>query len=262
VMINVGKMISLGGSSCPGCSADMVPQLVLESPLSEGVERRSARATPSPVPEKLSIQPRQVWAIPGRQTTHKPDFDQPSAHVAGVVDLGCARLGLGQVAKVCYVSSDGCEMVTSADEVAERWRELRAQWDRVKQPPRAFAGLYPLMADMINAAYAVPVLRQLFAGTSHLELHFWACPVHNWSADDIPYIEPCLNIPDGSAGPGYIVRQGRDVIGEADDAGSAITLLLAHLPANVGPVGACRHVRDPSRPGQPSPAPARAAQAT
>jgi hypothetical protein len=36
---------------------------------------------------------------------------------------------------------------------------------------------------------------------------------------------------------GYVLRNRLmgDVIGEADDAENAITILLAHLPANVGP---------------------------
>ncbi len=171
-----------------------------------------------------------------------PDFDLASTHVARVVDLGCAGLCLQARAKVWCVSSDGSEMVTIADAVTERWRELRETWDRVNQTPRKLAGLYPAMADMIDAAYAVPVLRQLFAGTSHFELHFRTCSVDSDSSD-IPSIEPRLNIP--WVGPGYIVRKGRDVIGEAEDAASAITLLLAHLLANVGPAGECRHARNP-----------------
>jgi len=135
-------------------------------------------------------------------------------------------------------------MVTIADAVTERWRELRSLWDRANQTRGTLAGLYPAMADMIDAAYAVPVLRQLFAGTSHFELHFRSCPVHSDSAD-IPSIEPRLKIPDLSVGPPYIVRKGRDVMGEADDAASAVALLLAHLPANVGPAGECPHARDP-----------------
>jgi hypothetical protein len=35
------------------------------------------------------------------------------------------------------------------------------------------------------------------------------------------------------------------VIGEAGDADSAITFLLAHLPSDGGPAGACHHTRRP-----------------
>lgn len=107
-----------------------------------------------------------------------------------------------------------------------------------------------VMTDIIDAALAVPVLRQLHGSTSHFTLQFSTCLVHHWS-DGIPAIEPRQfnERGDRPPGPGYVVRNRPrgDVIAEADDAESAITLLLAHLPADVGPAGPCRHVDVPRR---------------
>ncbi len=142
-------------------------------------------------------------------------------------------------------------MVTTAGAVAEIWRWTRAMWAQlvVADSPDWPAGR--VMTDILDAACAVPVLRQLHGSMSHFTLQFSTCLVHPWS-DDIPAIEPGqFNFSaDRPPGPGYLVRNRPrgDVIGEADDAEGAITLLLAHLPANVGPAtGACRHARDPYR---------------
>lgn len=107
------------------------------------------------------------------------------------------------------------------DAVAEKWRLLRAKWSKDDR--------FPFVADIIEAAHAVPLLRQLFPYTSHTSLCFSSCTGFPYS-DDIPLIEP------GEV-DGYVLRNRftGDVIGEADDAESAIAILLAHLPANVGP---------------------------
>lgn len=109
-----------------------------------------------------------------------------------------------------------------ADAVAERWRSLRG----VLSPDER------LLADLIEAAYAVPLLRQLFPYTSHLSLGFSTCTGFPYT-DDIPRIDP------GEHG-GYVLRNRflGDVIAEADDAESAIAILLTHLPAGVGPARA------------------------
>jgi hypothetical protein len=81
--------------------------------------------------------------------------------------------------------------------------------------------------DIIDAAHARPVLRQLFPYTSHASLCFSTCTGFPYS-DDIPRVDPGER--------GYVLRGLADeVIGEADDADGAIDLLLAHLPAGVGP---------------------------
>jgi len=139
-------------------------------------------------------------------------------------------------------------MVTTADAVAEKWRRARAEWELADGD---LGDLSRVMTAMIDAAQAVPVLRQLFAGTSHFTLCFSTCAVHFYS-DDIPAIEPRQGeyYGDRRAGLGYVVRNRPrgDVIAEASDAESAIALLLAHLPANVGPAtGACRHAKHPGQ---------------
>jgi hypothetical protein len=109
-----------------------------------------------------------------------------------------------------------------ADAVAERWRSLRDGWSPDDQ----------LLADIIEAAYAVPLLRQLFPYISLVSLCFSTCTGFPYS-DDIPRIDP------GEFG-GYVLRNGflGDVVGEAENADSAIAILLAHLPAGVGPARA------------------------
>jgi hypothetical protein len=109
-----------------------------------------------------------------------------------------------------------------ADAVTEKWGLLRAAWSSDDR--------FHFVADIIEAAYAAPVLRQLFPYTSHASLCFSTCTGFPFS-DDVPRIDP-------REGGGYVLRNRfmGDVIGEADDAESTITILLANLPDNVGPV--------------------------
>ena len=143
------------------------------------------------------------------------------------------------------MSSDRSETVAIPEAVAEIWRGTRAAWDSIAPYD---GDRFGVMTDIIDAAYAVPVLRQLHVSTSHFTLQFSTCLEHPWS-DDIPAIEPRQfnSRADRPPGPGYLVRNRPrgEVIGEADDAASAITLLLAHLPPNVSPAGDCHH---PGRP--------------
>jgi hypothetical protein len=117
-----------------------------------------------------------------------------------------------------------------ADAVAEQWRELRARWDRRR---------IRFVVDIIDAAYAVPQLRQLFPYSSHFDLCFSTWTGVPYSRD-IPRIYPRGDVYFLHECDGYVLRYGieGDVIGEADDAESAITALLAQLPANVGPARA------------------------
>jgi hypothetical protein len=107
-----------------------------------------------------------------------------------------------------------------ADAVAEHWRLLRIGWrsdDRFR-----------FVADIIEAAHAAPVLRQLYPYTSHATLCFSTCTGYPYS-NDIPVIEP-------REGGGYVLRRFTgEVIGEANDADGAVTILLTHLPAGIGP---------------------------
>jgi uncharacterized protein DUF6193 len=111
-----------------------------------------------------------------------------------------------------------------ADAVAEKWRLMRAAW--------ATDDRFGSVAALIEAAHAEPVLRQLFAYTSHTSLAFSTCTGYPYS-QDIPRVDP------GEDG-GYIIRDPLtgDTIGEADDATSAVALVVAHLPTGVGPASA------------------------
>jgi len=135
------------------------------------------------------------------------------------------------------VSTEGFEKST-ADAVEEIWRRTRANWNSVGQV---------VMTDIIDAARAVPVLRQLHGSTSLFTLLFSTCLPHRFHGG-IPAIEAVrFNLsPDQPPGPVYIVRArpggGGEVLGEADDAESAIAILLAHLPADLGPATSeCPH---------------------
>ncbi len=86
---------------------------------------------------------------------------------------------------------------------------------------------YRRVADLIEAAHAVPLLRQMFPYTSHLWLTFSTCTGYPYDRG-LPHVGPRQG--------GYIVldRYEGDVTGAAGDAESAITILLAHLPADIG----------------------------
>jgi hypothetical protein len=111
-----------------------------------------------------------------------------------------------------------------ADAVAEKWRLLRLDWSSDDR--------FRYVFDIIEAAFAVPALRQLFPYTSHAYLCFSRCTGFPYS-DDIPIIDPSH---DG----GYVVRDRfmDAVIGEADTAEGAIAILVANLPPDLGPARA------------------------
>jgi hypothetical protein len=109
-----------------------------------------------------------------------------------------------------------------AEAVAEQWRLLRLGW----------ASDVPVAA-VIEAAYANPVLRQLFPYTSHMALLFSTCTGYPYS-QGIPVTVP-------RAGGGYIIYANGDPLGEVDEAESAVALVLGNLPADVGPAVAGNH---------------------
>lgn len=104
--------------------------------------------------------------------------------------------------------------------VTENWHQLRTRWSA---DPR-----FRRTADVIEAAYAEPTLRQLFPYTSHASLCFSACT-------GFPYSEGIPRIDLGEHG--YVVRAWLfgDVLGEADTPQDAVAVVLAHLPSDLGP---------------------------
>jgi Family of unknown function (DUF6193) len=146
-----------------------------------------------------------------------------------------------------------------AEYVSESWR-LRRQSPRfddlmrlaaasptwmAPEAGQKFAGYYRRVDDLIDAAYAVPVLRQLLPFTSHFWVTFSTCTGY-------PYDRGLPHVRARHSGGYVVVRDGRaafdfgslkdadsgGVIGEADDAQSAIAIVVAHLPADIGPARA------------------------
>ncbi|GAA3767790.1 DUF6193 family natural product biosynthesis protein [Streptomyces chiangmaiensis] len=99
---------------------------------------------------------------------------------------------------------------------------VEAGWQAVRADNRVHA-------ELIDAAYAEPRLRQLFPWTGMAELHFSRCTGHPWTWD-IPYIQPAL-------GGGYWVSGPlRDeAVGPAATATHAIATVVKRLPPDCGP---------------------------
>ncbi|HEY7222818.1 MAG TPA: DUF6193 family natural product biosynthesis protein [Micromonosporaceae bacterium] len=104
--------------------------------------------------------------------------------------------------------------------MAEQWQQLRTRWSA---DPR-----FRRTADVIEAAYAEPMLRQLFPYSSHASLCFSACT-------GLPYSEGIPRI--DLDGHGYVIRAWLfgDVLGEAETPQGALAIVLAHLPPDLGP---------------------------
>lgn len=108
-----------------------------------------------------------------------------------------------------------------ADAVTVKWRQLR----------EALQGgvPFPTIRELVDTAYAEPRLRMLFPFTSQWSLHFTTCTgfPYTWV---VPFVDPLKDGRFRVCGP----SRGK-VIGEADSAEEAIALVVAHLPADVGP---------------------------
>jgi hypothetical protein len=89
---------------------------------------------------------------------------------------------------------------------------------------------YADLVDLIDAAFEVPELQQLFPYTSHANLCFSTCTGYPYSRD-VPYISP--------RGDGFVVCHPHGQrIGVTDDARQAIAMVAGHLPAELGPARA------------------------
>jgi hypothetical protein len=127
--------------------------------------------------------------------------------------------------------ADGLGPVDAVDPVETKWWRLPLIWQSMRarhgitSPGSAFPGILPL----VDAAGAEPRLRQLYPFTSHFTLVFSSCTRYPYLVK-APAVEP---LPDGRFrvhGP-----CGGAVIGETDTAEEAITLVMAHLPDDLGP---------------------------
>lgn len=99
---------------------------------------------------------------------------------------------------------------------------VEAGWQTVRDDGR-------VRAELLEAAYAEPRLRQLFPWTGMGELHFSRCTEwrHTW---DIPYIQPAAEGAYWVSGP---LRT--DTVGSAATAQEAIAMVVERLPARCGP---------------------------
>lgn len=112
-----------------------------------------------------------------------------------------------------------------------RWQSLLASWrwsrdvHAVRRPGNTFRGVVPLL----EAAYAEPRLRQLYPFTSHWNLLF---------SNRIGYphdVTAPLVVPLSDGRFRVHDRRSETVVGEAGTAQEAIELVIAHLPADLGP---------------------------
>jgi hypothetical protein len=133
---------------------------------------------------------------------------------AGLTDLQAACPFL-DISDLALAHEQGPEAA-----VTEKWHQLLTQWSSDEAFRRT--------ADVIEAAYAEPTLRQLFPYTSHASLCFSACT-------GFPFTEGIPRIDLGEQG--YVIRSRLfgDVLGQADTPQGAVTIVLAHLPSDMGP---------------------------
>jgi hypothetical protein len=108
-----------------------------------------------------------------------------------------------------------------AEAVTVKWRQLR---EALREPVP-----FPQVRDLVDVAFAEPRLRQLFPFTSNWSLHFTTCTgfPYTWV---VPFVDPLKDGRFRVCGP----SRGT-VIGEAASAEDAVALVVAHLPADIGP---------------------------
>ncbi|GGR36614.1 DUF6193 family natural product biosynthesis protein [Streptomyces netropsis] len=99
---------------------------------------------------------------------------------------------------------------------------VEAGWQAVRDDGR-------VQAELLEAAYGEPRLRQLFPWTGMGELHFSRCTEHRWTWD-IPYIQPAAGGTYWVSGP---LRT--QAVGPAATAQEAIAMVVQRLPAGCGP---------------------------
>ncbi|MFD6996242.1 DUF6193 family natural product biosynthesis protein [Streptomyces mirabilis] len=117
------------------------------------------------------------------------------------------------------------------DVVEAGWRQLALawQWRRERQEVLRPGVGYPGIVHLIEVARAERALRQLYPYTSHFALHLSSCTRY-------PYV---LRVPsvlprDDGRFRVFVPRVGT-LLGETDTAEAAVTLVVAHLPAGLGP---------------------------
>ncbi|MFF2509692.1 DUF6193 family natural product biosynthesis protein [Streptomyces sp. NPDC058086] len=118
-----------------------------------------------------------------------------------------------------------------ADVVEARWRQLALawQWRRERQEILRPGVGYPGIVHLIEVAHAERTLRQLYPYNSHFALHLSSCTRYPYALR-VPSVLPRH---DGSFR--VFVARGGPLLGETDTAEAAVALVVAHLPARLGP---------------------------
>ncbi|MFD9124197.1 DUF6193 family natural product biosynthesis protein [Kitasatospora sp. NPDC059571] len=106
---------------------------------------------------------------------------------------------------------------------------VAAEWRRIREMDRQY-----INKELVEAAYADPVLARLFPLVSHCSLQFSRCTRYPWSGD-LPSVFPyggelfyvALALEPGAP--------RRERIGGPVTAEQAVELLARHLPAGCGP---------------------------
>jgi hypothetical protein len=118
-----------------------------------------------------------------------------------------------------------------ADAVEARWRQLALvwQWHRERQEVLRPGAGYPGIVHLIEMARAERTLRQLYPYTSHFALHLSSCTRY-------PYALRAPSVLPRHDGRFQVfVPRGGTLLGETDTAEAAVALVVAHLPAGLGP---------------------------
>jgi hypothetical protein len=88
---------------------------------------------------------------------------------------------------------------------------------------------HPGIVHLIEAARAERTLRQLYPYTSHFALHLSSCTRY-------PYVLRAPSVLPRHDGRFQVfVPRGGTLLGETDTAEAAVALVVAHLPAGLGP---------------------------
>ncbi|QIY72817.1 DUF6193 family natural product biosynthesis protein [Streptomyces sp. RLB1-33] len=118
-----------------------------------------------------------------------------------------------------------------ADAVEARWRQLALvwQWRRERQEVLRPGVGYPGVVHLIEVARAERTLRRLYPYTSHFALHLSSCTRYPYALR-VPSVLPRH---DGRFQ--VFVPRGGTLLGETDTAEAAVALVVAHLPAGLGP---------------------------
>ncbi|WP_190169940.1 DUF6193 family natural product biosynthesis protein [Streptomyces mirabilis] len=119
----------------------------------------------------------------------------------------------------------------AADAVEARWRQPAPawQWRRERQEVLRPGVGHPGIVHLIEAARAERTLRQLYPYTSHFALHLSSCTRYPYALR-VPSVLPRH---DGRFQV-FVPRVGT-LLGETDTAEAAVALVVAHLPAGLGP---------------------------